>query len=254
MTAELLAAFTLGLLSAPHCAAMCGGIATALMVGARRSETARDEGLIASTSTSASVSQPCAPTWHTSAGQPMWITALRFGTGKMLGYALLGIIAGTSGYLLGSTHASVMTALRVMAGLLLIGLGLYTAGWWTGLRRLESAAYRFWQPLLGRLRTLELGKSGNQLLTGALWGLLPCGIVYSVLGLAMASATVWHGALIMLAFGLGTLPFVLGAGGILGISLPLLHRDWVRKAAGLVFIGIGTISILMVTGLLHRAH
>lgn len=257
---EFVAAFFLGLMSAPHCAAMCGGIATALMMGAHRSETAtRADNIIARSQPVATVSHACGalPSGAGSAntgGQSVWASALWFGSGKMLGYMALGTLAGATGYLLGSTHGSVMAALRVLASLLLIGLGLYTAGWWLGLQRLETVAYRFWQPALRNLRQLDLGRNANKLMAGALWGLLPCGIVYSVLGMAMASGTVLSGMMIMLAFGLGTLPFVLGAGGLLKVSLPFLHQQWVRKSAGLVLMGSGIISLMMVTGLLHRAH
>ena len=47
---------------------------------------------------------------------------------------------------------------------------------------------------------------------GALWGWLPCGLVYSVLLTALASGSAPRGALIMLAFGLGTLPNLLAIG------------------------------------------
>src|SRR5690554_1898128 len=250
---EVAAAFFLGLVSPPHCAAMCGGIATALMLGANRSEAASRSSQIIATSQAAVSTQGCGALESTAAAGPgssALTNALWFGSGKMLGYMLLGAVAGLTGFLLGGTHSGVLTGLRIVAGLLLIGLGLYTAGWWLGLRHLEAGIYRFWQPLLRGLRQVDLGKTGNKLLVGALWGLLPCGIVYSVLGIAMASATVWSGTLIMLAFGLGTLPFVLGTGGLLKVSLSLLHRRWARQAAGLVLMGSGIISLLMVSGLL----
>lgn len=253
---EIAAAFLLGLMSAPHCAAMCGGIATALMMGAHRADSAgRNRSIIARSQQPSLASSGCGSVVSSAtSGGSVWASALWFGTGKTLGYMLLGALAGVTGFLLGSTHTGVLTGLRIVAGLLLIGLGLYTAGWWLGLRRLEAAAYRVWQPLSRHLRRLDLGKTGNKIMAGALWGLLPCGIVYSVLGMAMATGSVVSGTLIMLAFGAGTLPFVLGAGGLLRVSLPVLHRRGVRQAAGLILIGSGIVSLLMVTGLLHRAH
>jgi len=257
---EFVAAFILGLMSAPHCAAMCGGIATALMMGAHRAETpAKPDNIIASSQPAAAVSHSCGalPSAAGSANigsRSVWGSALWFGSGKILGYMALGILAGATGFALGSTHDGVLTALRVLASLLLIGLGLYTVGWWLGLQRLETVAYRFWQPALRSLRQLDLGMNSNKLMAGALWGLLPCGIVYSVLAMALASGTVLSGMGIMLAFGLGTLPFVLGAGGLLKISLPLLHQKWVRQAVGLVLMCSGIISLLMLSGLFHRLH
>jgi sulfite exporter TauE/SafE len=228
---EFIAAFMLGLLSAPHCIAMCGGIAGALLMHTPAASTINSANVIVSTRRQSAISD-----------------ALTLGSGKILGYMLLGAAAGSSGYLIGEVHTSLFTALRALAGLLLIGLGLYTAGWWLGLQHLEKAAYRLWQPVLLRFRQLDLSKTSHKLMAGLLWGLLPCGIVYSVLGMALASGNVLSGALIMLLFGLGTLPFVLSSGGLVQISLPWLGNTRVKQTVGLVLIIFGAISVSMALG------
>lgn len=222
---EFLAAFLLGLSSAPHCMAMCGGIASALMLGARQ----RPHDIVASDARSGSAMQD----------------ALLFGSGKMLGYMSLGLIAGLSGFLLGGIHQSVFGILRAVAGLLMILLGLYTAGWWMGLGKLEQAAFRLWQPVLSRARQINLGRNSNKLMAGILWGLLPCGIVYTVLAMALVSANMLTGLLIMLSFGLGTLPFVLAAGGLIQLSAPWLQQKWFRSVVGLILISFGISSLMM---------
>jgi len=230
---DFVAAFLLGVISAPHCVAMCGGIATALMMSSNRPAETRDgnPALVIARSRQGSV----------------LTDAMLFGGGKMLGYVLLGAVAGTVGLLLGSSHGSAFMVLRILAGTLLIALGLYTAGWWLGLQHLERAAYRLWQPALSGLRRIDMGRTGNKLTAGLLWGLLPCGIVYSVLGMAVASGNVLSGMSIMALFGLGTLPFVLSAGGLLQLSLPALARPAVRQLFGAILIGFGIISVLMAT-------
>lgn len=232
---EFAAAFMLGLVSTPHCIAMCGGIASALLMNTPATPAAAGSNMIATTAYPSAVTN-----------------ALIFGSGKILGYMLLGAVAGIGGYLIGGLHASMFTGLRTLAGLLLIALGLYTAGWWLGLQRLEKAAYRLWQPLLLRLRRLDLGKTTSKLTAGLIWGLLPCGIVYSVLGMALASGDVLSGTLIMFLFGLGTLPFVLSAGGLMQISLPWLGKPAVKQAVGLLLIIFGVISLIMALG--HGQH
>jgi uncharacterized protein len=230
---DFFAALLLGVMSAPHCVAMCGGIATALLMSGNRppeNPVGNPALVIASSRQSRLLTD-----------------AMLFGGGKMFGYVLLGAVAGTLGMLLGSSHGSAFMVLRILAGALLIALGLYTAGWWLGLQQLERAAYRLWQPALAGLRRIDMGKTGNKLTAGLLWGLLPCGIVYSVLGMAVASGDVLSGMLIMALFGLGTLPFVLSAGGLLQLSLPALARPAVRKLFGAMLIGFGIISVLMAT-------
>ena len=81
---------------------------------------------------------------------------------------------------------------------------------------------------------------------GVLWGWLPCGLVYSVLITALAAGSAGQGALIMAAFGLGTLPNLLAI-GLFWESL----RGWVqappvRRTAGLLVIGFGVYGLYKV--------
>ncbi len=206
---DLLAAFLLGLLSAPHCLAMCGGVASALLLGSGTADERAARRV-----------------------RPI-VSAFWFGTGKLLGYGALGTLAGLTGALLSSSGTVLGVVLHLLAGLLMIALGLYMTGWWLGIRRLEALGGRLWQPALRLLRGLQLGSTGNKLAAGLLWGLMPCGIVYSMLALALSAGSAAAGAAIMLSFGLGTLPFVLGSGGVLLAAAPLLRRPQVHTAAGI---------------------
>jgi sulfite exporter TauE/SafE len=80
---------------------------------------------------------------------------------------------------------------------------------------------------------------------GLLWGLLPCGLVYSVLLIAATSAHAVDGALVMLAFGIGTTPAMLLTG--LGAArLSQLMRDRrTRLGAGLLIILLGILTLYM---------
>ena len=246
LTGELMSAFALGLFSAPHCLAMCGGIASALLMGGRTSllsahkapeVVSRSPTLIASSATAA-------PVMSTQFTMPLMADALVYGSGKIMGYMALGLLAGTGGFLLGGMHSSAIVMLQALSGVLLILLGLYMAGWWLGVLSLERWAYQFWQPLLRRVRHLSLQHTSNKLLAGIAWGLLPCGIVFSVLSLALASGSATHGLLIMMVFGLGTLPFVLLSGGLLQFMLPLLKLTWIRQCAGLGMIALGVWTLV----------
>ena len=86
-------------------------------------------------------------------------------------------------------------------------------------------------PVAGRvLRGQGLGASRWAL--GVLWGLTPCALVYGVLPLALLSGGAWQGAVIMLAFGLGTLPNLLAAGAIVARA-----RRWLASPAARWFAG-----------------
>jgi uncharacterized protein len=72
--------------------------------------------------------------------------------------------------------------------------------------------------------------------------LLPCGLVYATLSLAVAAADPLSGALVMTVFGAATVPVLLLA--TLGLRRVLGRSLWTRRAlAGLVLIsGLGTLS------------
>jgi hypothetical protein len=53
------------------------------------------------------------------------------------------------------------------------------------------------------------------------WGFTPCALIYGVLPVALLSGSAGNGALVMLAFGMGTLPNLLAAGWTLAKS-----RQW----------------------------
>ena len=81
---------------------------------------------------------------------------------------------------------------------------------------------------------------------GLIWGWLPCGLVYSVLIWAMASGGPIEGGLLLLSFGLGTLPNLL-AMGLFAASLSRWVRyPWVRWLAGTAIIIFGLLQIMQV--------
>jgi sulfite exporter TauE/SafE len=140
-----------------------------------------------------------------------------------------------------------------MANLMLAMLGLYLMDAWRGLARLEQGGQLVWrhvQPLLRHVRPAH-GKGfgpGRMLAAGVLWGWLPCGMVYSVLVTAMLSGSAAGGALVMLAFGLGTLPMLLGL-GLLGTRLrACLRLRGVRIACGALVLGFGLLGLARAAG------
>jgi sulfite exporter TauE/SafE len=230
-TESIIAAFLVGLLGGTHCIGMCGGI-----VGA----------LTASLSADVRDSRP-----------RLLITQLTYNTGRVSSYVVAGVIAGVLGQ-----QASVMELGggfplgRVVAGVIMILLGFYLAGWWHALRwleRLGAVLWKFIEPL-GR-RFIPVRHPGQALLLGLVWGWLPCGMVYAALALALASGSAAGGGAIMLAFGAGTLPAML----TLGVAFSSLGRwvrdERVRKLAGISVMLLGLLLLLAIPeqhG--HHAH
>jgi uncharacterized protein len=127
---------------------------------------------------------------------------------------------------------------------MLIVLGLYLAGLWQGVLVLERSGNILWrrlQPLSKKL--LPLRSANQAFLLGLLWGWLPCGLVYSVLVAALATGSAARGSLLMLAFGLGTLPTLLAMGMAAVRLKALLQNLWVRRVSGLLVLGFGAFGL-----------
>nr|WP_220462403.1 sulfite exporter TauE/SafE family protein [Pseudomonas putida] len=202
-------ALVLGLLGGGHCLGMCGGLMGALTLAIPPEQRARRVRLL-----------------------------LAYNLGRVLSYACAGLLLGLAGWAVASGPAAL--ALRVAAALLLIAMGLYLAGWWSGLTRIEALGRGLWrhiQPVASRL--LPVSSLPRALLLGALWGWLPCGLVYSTLLWAASQGQAEYSAALMLAFGLGTWPVLLATGLAAERVNALLRRRSVRMAGGLLVILFG---------------
>ncbi len=218
------AMFLTGLAGSAHCLGMCGAISGAFAFAASSPGVSR--------------------------ALPM---ALCYNLGRLTGYGLLGLIAA----LLGSGSVSLMpalaTVLRVLAGAVVVLIGLQVGFGWRLLAPIERAGYALWARLAPATRRLLPATSTPRALAlGLLWGFLPCGLVYSALLLAATSVRALDGALLMFAFGLGTLPAMLMTGlGIAGFATLLQHRQ-ARLGLGLAIIILGLASVISPAVLLFQ--
>ncbi len=206
---HVLSALILGLLGGGHCLGMCGGLMGALSLAIapeRRDQRLRQ--------------------------------LLAYNAGRILSYALAGLLLGLAGWALASGPLAIV--MRGIAGLLLIVMGLYLAGWWSGLTRIEALGRGLWrhlQPLARRF--MPITSPSRALLLGGLWGWLPCGLVYSTLLWAASQGNALHSAALMLAFGVGTLPVLLATGLAAERLGSLLRKRGVRVAGGLLVMLFG---------------
>lgn len=220
--ATYLSAFLVALLGGVHCVGMCGGIVGALTLGLPEAGGVRDR-------------------------LPY---LLSYNAGRILSYTVAGALVGGIGALatnLVRLHAAQLV-LQAFAALFMMILGLYVAGWWSGLVRIEQFGGRLiWrrlQPLGSRL--LPVRSPGRAFQLGLLWGWLPCGLVYSVLIWSVAAGSAFHGALLMMSFGLGTLPMLLAMGTFAGVLSTWVRRQGVRQAAGVLIMGLGLVQMISV--------
>jgi sulfite exporter TauE/SafE len=205
----LVSAVILGLLGGGHCLGMCGGLMGALTLAIPPEQRSRRFRLL-----------------------------LAYNLGRILSYACAGLLIGMAGWAVANSPA--VMVLRVIAALLLIAMGLYLAGWWSGLTRIEALGRGLWrhiQPFASRL--MPVSSLPRALLLGALWGWLPCGLVYSTLLWAASQGNALDSGLLMLAFGLGTWPVLLATGMAAERLTAVLRKRNVRMAGGLLVILFG---------------
>nr|VFK40700.1 MAG: hypothetical protein BECKSD772F_GA0070984_10673 [Candidatus Kentron sp. SD]VFK44228.1 MAG: hypothetical protein BECKSD772E_GA0070983_103513 [Candidatus Kentron sp. SD]VFK80850.1 MAG: hypothetical protein BECKSD772D_GA0070982_11671 [Candidatus Kentron sp. SD] len=225
-TAPYLAAFLAGLLGGVHCIGMCGGIIGALSMGLP------------------------AP-----ARKPLSLASYIFSynAGRIFTYALAGAVMGWSGNMATGLLEQYQSwlALRILAALFMIAMGLYLGGWWFGLATVERGGGIIWRwlsPIGNRL--LPVKNLKQALLLGVVWGWLPCGLVYSFLIWALAAGGWREGALFMISFGLGTLPTLMGIGFAASALQRFLQRSDIRRLAGLMVVGFGILTL--VATVIHR--
>lgn len=216
----LVSAFLLGLASSTHCLGMCGGIAAAFgLVSDKRTATARLARLMA------------------------------YNTGRITTYVLLGVLVGVfTAQLHGIPALSLV--LRILAGAMLVAMACYVGQWWMGLTHLEQWGQRLWrrvQPLGNRLMPLQTIRAAY--VFGVLWGMLPCGLVYSMLVWVAGRGHPMESGLLMLAFGLGTLPALVLTGMAAQQFKSVLQAQQVRQGMAVLLLVFGVWTIY--TALYH---
>jgi hypothetical protein len=207
--AGLLAAVVAGLVGSTHCLGMCGGIAGALGVAAN--------------------------------GRGGLVTA--YSAGRIASYAAAGAIAGAAGAgLAGLGNAG--PVLRILMGVAFVLLGLQVALGWKLLAPLEAAGARLWARLSPAARRFMPPRhAGQALALGALWGWLPCGLVYGMLAAAAGAGSAGGGAAVMAAFGLGTAPAMIGVAWASGRGSSVLTAKR-KRALGWLLVLFGAWTLV----------
>jgi uncharacterized protein len=207
---DLLLMLMLGFLgSFGHCASMCGSLAVALATNSS------------------------AVTW-----KQAWRFHGAMNLGRVLSYGLGGAALGgvsaaiVSGGQLVGIGSQLRSIIALIGGLLLIasGLGQIFPGEWP-LPKFASTCHRSIQKTTQQPWQL-----------GILWGLMPCGFLYTAQLKAIESGSVSQGALTMLAFGLGTTPVMLGIGFTAGYW-SMERRSQLRRAGGWIAIIVGILTL-----------
>jgi len=218
------AALATGLLGSAHCLGMCGGLSGLFAVNASAASLRRDIPL-----------------------------ATAYNAGRVLSYIFIGIVVAALGKSIVGGVPKLTAPIRLFSGLLIVIVGLQVAFNWRMLAPVEKAGARIWNRIApaakGLLPVTSMPKAMG---LGLLWGWLPCGLVYSVLLLAATTANPAEGALVMLAFGVGTMPAMIATGVSASKLAAFMSRR--RLGAGLLIVILGLATLAMPVGKLAGAE
>lgn len=212
-----------GLLGSGHCFGMCGGIAGGL--GAMAASSRRREVLL---------------------------SASLFNFGRVMTYSLLG---GLAALLIGGAGSALDVPqwsrwLRLATALLILLIGLRYLFGWNAIAVIEKAGAGLWRRIspLAMKAASRPGPAGR-LALGMSWGFLPCGLVYTMLLTAASMGSFTRGALVMLTFGVGTLPSMLGLTLAAPSLASFLDDRWTRRVIGLSLVLLAGWSLLVLYGM-----
>jgi len=212
-TASYFVAFVMGLFSSLHCIGMCGSIIGTLTLSL--------------------------PAEVRNNKLRLFSFVLNYNLGRISSYAVAGALIGLLEMLLslpfsqGHGHR----ILQLLSAAVMMGAGLYIAGWFPRFAYIEKTGSWFWKKIepFGR-KLMPVKTRTRAFLFGVIWGWLPCGLVYSALTLAATTGDSLKSSLTMLAFGLGTLPAVVGVGIMTAVLTKLSRMNRFKQAVGLVMI------------------
>lgn len=222
MDIALVSAFVVGLFSTLHCLGMCGGIIGAL-----------------------TFSLPVEIRQHRWRLFP-YISAYNLGritsytgAGALFGWMgdnLFRIISPNTGHLI----------LQSIASAMMVGIGLYLAGWFPHFAMVEHLGKPLWKKLepWGK-HLIPVRSPVHAYLFGLVWGWLPCGLIYSALIISGTAGNAVYGALFMLSFGVGTLPSVMTAGILTGWMARLSRMRQLKIVVGLLLIILAVVSFYL---------
>ncbi len=229
MELSLAAAFVIGLLGSTHCIGMCGGIVGALTMGL--------------------------PDRVRQSTHRLLPYLLVYNSGRLLSYGAAGFIIGLATATAGSFFQMRYPIGGIVGGLFMIALGIYIGGWFQTMVVLERAGAVIWRRIepLGR-KLMPVQTLPHALGLGLLWGWLPCGLVYSTLAWSATAASAAGSAMLMLAFGVGTLPMLMVIGGFAHKLQAITQNRWTRYLAGVLLILFGVMILFKALSGGHHHH
>ncbi|MEO2265770.1 sulfite exporter TauE/SafE family protein [Pseudoalteromonas pernae] len=214
---NFVAALLMGLAGSGHCVAMCGGIAGSFQLA----------------------SKELSPIGG----------ALSYNIGRLTSYVIAGALVGGLSAVFAKQSTIISQSLSIVSAVFMILVGLYVMRVFNTLAKVEKLGnWAIWRHLVKLNKHLmPVNSYPKAVLYGALWGWLPCGLVYSALTWSILSQSAAQGALFMALFALGTMPALLALGLGVNAVKRTMNYPWVRLVLGNLLLWYGLYSLVIAT-------
>ena len=210
----LITALVMGLAGAGHCAAMCGSLSVA-----------------------AGFSIPKTKSFA--------LYAIYMSLGRVVGYGLVGAVFFFITQTLLSFSNGLLLTLPVIAALLMFGVGLHILKINHSVLKTEKLGKLIDVLLIPLKKKLfPIDSIIKALSYGFLWGFLPCGLVYTALSLAITANNVANAFLIMILFGIGTLPTLVGLTAFSAKLNAIINNKRVNLFLGILVLLLATMQLV----------
>ncbi|ASK78789.1 cytochrome biogenesis protein [Paraphotobacterium marinum] len=209
-----LSSFFIGVIGSTHCLSMCAGISCLVCMNKKNSN----------------------------------IHIIMYNLGRISSYVIAGILVTYLSSLLFSliSLSKYLITLKILANLLVCFIGLYLLGISSIIKSLEHFGFFIWTKSFSKLtKPFSSNSLTSRIFTGFIWGWIPCGLVYSSLSYAALTGDILQGSLIMLCFGLGTLPMMFFVGKASLQSKGLIFKKYIKYIGGLSLVIYGLFSIIL---------
>jgi sulfite exporter TauE/SafE len=220
MELDLIGVFMIGLMGGfGHCIGMCGGFVLTYTLKVNENDFIEK------------------PNWWQRLSPH-----LLYSTGRIISYMIIGNLLGLLGTAIDSMVAlRVQGFLEIFAGAVMILMGLDLAGIIPNLNPNTFPGVNPFKKLVTNLFTKV--RRDNIIGLGFVLGFIPCGLVYAAGAKAIASSSIVGGMLIMLAFGIGTMPAMVVTGLVSG-RIPRKLQSYIYRVAALLVIILGVLTIM----------
>jgi uncharacterized protein len=220
----LLTAFVMGLAGGPHCIAMCGAACGAMQTPSHVK--------------SIPIRLVKTVPWS-------------FYLGRMLGYGLLGALAAQSlrGLAWLSGQSQVFQPLWTFSHTLIFAWGFLLLVTGKQPQWAVQGAQQVWAWIKQHTRHARF----NFLFTGMVWALLPCGLLYSAVMLASLQSQWLQGALVMMAFAIGSAT-VMAIAPVLWQSGQQALPAWFKETTGMRISGMMLVILSLIALWMDLMH